>query len=227
MNSPGTPTDTMALATASDLPSADVGPEALSSAELRARIRAGEFDGNTSGLASGFVQCNLVILPERWGSDFLRFCQANPKPCPLLACSSASGDPGLAELGEQIDVRSDVPRYRVFRNGSCAEERNDVQDLWQDDFQAFALGCSFSFEEALIAAGLDVRNVSEGRNVPMYNTNIPCVSAGPFTGNMVVSMRPFRPVDAIRAIQICSRFPSVHGAPVHFGDPLSIGIEDI
>jgi len=199
----------------------------LSPQALRACIRRGEFRGNTSGFAAGHVQCNLVILPEAWATDFLRFCQANPRPCPLLATSPAPGDPSLPALGEDIDLRSDLPAYRQFRNGHLAGEQGDISDLWQDDFMAFALGCSFSFEEALVAAGLEVRNISEGVNVPMYRTNIACRSAGPFAGNMVVSMRPFVAADAIRAIQVCTRFPAVHGAPVHFGDPARIGISDL
>jgi uncharacterized protein YcsI (UPF0317 family) len=172
------------------------------------------------------VQCNLVILPSSHSADFLRFCTANPRPCPLIACSSAPGDTGLPRLGD-IDLRSDLPAYRVFRDGRLSEERHDILDLWNDDFEAFALGCSFSFEEALLAAGLEVRNVSEGVNVPMYRTSMRCEPAGPFVGNMVVSMRPFKAADAIRAIQICSRFPSVHGAPLHLGDPAQIGIRDL
>ncbi|WP_439106372.1 putative hydro-lyase [Congregibacter sp.] len=198
----------------------------LSPSALRESIRSGNFTGNTSGLAPGYVQCNIVILPSQWASDFLRFCQANPRPCPLIACSAAPGDAGLPKLGD-IDIRRDVPSYRVFHDGAFVEERADIVDLWSDDFMAFALGCSFSFEEALMGAGLDVRNLSENVNVPMYRTNIPCEKAGPFKGDMVVSMRPFLPADAIRAIQICSRFPSVHGAPVHIGDPAAIGIADI
>lgn len=197
-----------------------------SPAQLRERIRSGDLRGNTSGLAPGFVQCNLVILPEVQAADFLRFCQANPKPCPLLACSANPGDTGLPKLGA-LDLRSDLPAYRIFREGTFKEELSDITALWQDDLVAFALGCSFSFEEALISAGLDVRNVSEGVNVPMYRTNIPCESAGPFSGNMVVSMRPFPAADAIRAIQICTRFPSVHGAPIHLGDAQEIGIHDL
>lgn len=188
--------------------------------------RSGDLHGNTSGLAAGFVQCNLVVLPAAWAHDFLRFCQANPRPCPLLAMNPAPGDPGLPGLGE-IDLRSDLPAYRVFRGGRVDEERHDIGELWQDDFVAFALGCSFSFEEALIAAGLDVRNVTEGVNVPMYRSNLPCATAGPFAADMVVSMRPFDAAGAIRAIQICTRFPDVHGAPVHLGDPAQIGIVDL
>lgn len=195
-------------------------------AALRQRIRAGEHTGNTSGCAPGFVQCNIVILPEAWANDFLRFCQANPKPCPLIAVAAAPGDPALPPLGD-IDIRTDVPRYRLFRSGVFETELSDLSALWQPDLVTFALGCSFSFEEALIADGLDVRNVSEGVNVPMYRTDLPCTAAGPFAGNMVVSMRPMRAADAIRAVQICTRFPSVHGAPVHLGDPALIGITDI
>jgi uncharacterized protein YcsI (UPF0317 family) len=194
--------------------------------ELRAACRSGDFSGNTSGLAAGYVQCNVVILPAEWASDFLRFCQANPRPCPLIASAASPGDPSLPPLGD-IDIRTDVPSYRVFRDGRLESECTDIADLWRDDLVTFALGCSFSFEEALIADGLDVRNVTEGVNVPMYRTNIPCTPAGPFAGNMVVSMRPFRAADAIRAIQICTRFPSVHGAPVHLGDPGQIGISDL
>ncbi len=200
---------------------ADISPDAL-----RLKIRSGDFTENTSGFAPGFVQCNIVILPSRWAADFLRFCQANPRPCPLIACSASPGDTGLPKLGD-IDIRSDIPSYRVFRNGALEKECDNINDLWTEDLMTFALGCSFSFEEALLEAGLDVRNVSEKVNVPMYRSNIPCESAGPFSGDMVVSMRPFLPAHAIRAIQVCSRFPAVHGAPVHFGDPATIGIENL
>lgn len=198
----------------------------LSPAALRRAIRAGEFTGNTSGYCPGFVQCNLTILPADWAGDFLRFCHANPKPCPLVATSNSPGDTGLPLLGD-IDIRTDVPSYRVFRDGELCEEVHDISALWREDLVVFALGCSFSFEEALLADGLEVRNVSEGVNVPMYRTDIDCTPAGPFSGKMVVSMRPFRAAQAIRAVQICTRFPSVHGAPVHLGDPGLIGIDDL
>ena len=195
--------------------------------ELRRRIRSGEYTDNTSGLAPGYVQCNLMILPQDWAMDFLGFCQQNPKPCPLVAMSAQPGDTGIASLGEDLDIRTDVPGYRVFENGEQVAATRDVSDYWRDDLVVFAIGCSFSFEEALIADGLEIRNISEGVNVPMYDTNIACASSGRLSGNMVVSMRPFVAADAIRAIQICTRFPSVHGAPVHLGDPSQIGIEDI
>ena len=197
----------------------------LSPQALRQKIRAGEHNGNTSGFAAGFVQCNIVILPADWASDFLRFCQLNPKPCPLIA-TGEPGNPAIPLLGD-MDIRTDVPSYRVFGHGELTEEVPDITHLWRDDLVSFALGCSFSFEEALLADGLEVRNVSEGVNVPMYRTDIDCTSAGPFAGKMVVSMRPFKAAEAIRAIQICTRFPSVHGAPIHLGDPGLIGISDL
>ncbi len=195
-------------------------------ATLRQRIRRGAHTGHTSGFAPGHVQCNLMILPADWAGEFMGFCQKNPKPCPLLA-TSEPGSPHLPELGEDLDIRTDVPAYRVFENGVAVAEPTDLKDYWRDDLVVFALGCSFSFEEALLADGLDIRNISEGCNVPMYRTNIPCASSGRFKGDMVVSMRPFKAADAIRAVQICTRFPSVHGAPVHLGDPAQIGIADI
>lgn len=194
---------------------------------LRQKIRSGEFAQNTSGFSPGFVQGNLAILPAEWANEFLQFCQLNPKPCPVIGMSSTPGQFMLDMLGQDVDIRTDIPRYRIYRDGVMTEEVTDVRDLWQDDMVAFLLGCSFSFEEALLADGLEVRNITEGVNVPMYRTNIECQPAGRFSGTTVVSMRPMKPKDAIRAIQICSRFPSVHGAPLHFGDPAAIGIRDI
>jgi len=199
----------------------------LSAYELRQLIRNGEFTSNTSGFAQGCVQGNIVILPKDWAGDFLQFCQFNPKPCPLIGMSANAGDFLLPELGEDIDIRTDVPGYRVFEKGKLKQELTDIKSLWRDDLVTFVLGCSFSFEEALIADGLEIRNISENKNVPMYRTNIACKTAGRFSGEMVVSMRPMLPKDAIRAIQICSRFPSVHGAPIHFGQPELMGINDI
>jgi uncharacterized protein YcsI (UPF0317 family) len=199
----------------------------ISPLELRKQIRSGEFSGNTSGYSQGYVQGNLCILPADWANDFLQFCQLNPKPCPLIGLASKPGDFNIAKLGEDLDIRTDIPSYRIFKDGEFQQEVNDISDYWRDDLVSFVLGCSFSFEEALIADGLEIRNVSEGVNVPMYRTSIDCAEAGRFSGKMVVSMRPMLPADAIRAIQICTRFPAVHGAPVHFGDPNFIGIADI
>ncbi len=192
----------------------------------RWRIRSGDFSGPTAGLAAGNVQANLVILPKALAHDFLRFAQANPKPCPVLAVSEP-GDPGLPSLGEDLDIRTDMPKYRVWRDGELVAEPFDVRHVWRDDLVSFALGCSFSFEQALIEEGIELRHMTCGSNVPMYRTSIRCIPAGPFAGPLVVSMRPLAPADAIRAIQITSRFPSVHGAPVHIGLPEAIGIEDL
>jgi uncharacterized protein YcsI (UPF0317 family) len=192
----------------------------------RLRIRSGAFTGPTSGLAPGNVQANLVILPKALANDFLRFAQANPKPCPVLGVSEP-GDPSFPTLGRDLDIRTDLPRYRVWRQGELVEEPTNINHVWRDDLVSFAIGCSFSFEEALIEDGIEVRHIACGCNVPMYRTSIPCAPAGVFHGPLVVSMRPLRPADAIRAVQITSRFPSVHGAPVHVGMPEQIGITDI
>jgi uncharacterized protein YcsI (UPF0317 family) len=195
-------------------------------ARARAHIRAKDFSGPTAGLAAGNVQANLVILPKALAHDFLRFAQANPKPCPVLAVSEP-GDPRLPGLGADLDIRTDLPKYRVWRRGELVEEPLDVCHVWRDDLVSFALGCSFSFEQALVEEGIELRHMTCGSNVSMYRTNIRCSPAGPFAGPLVVSMRPLRPADAIRAIQITSRFPSVHGAPVHIGLPAAIGIQDL
>jgi uncharacterized protein YcsI (UPF0317 family) len=195
-------------------------------ARERRQIRQGEFSGATAGLAAGNVQANLVVLPKSLAHDFLRFAQANPKPCPVLAVSEP-GDPRLPTLGADLDLRTDLPKYRVWRYGELVEEPGDVGHVWRDDLVAFALGCSFSFEDALVEDGIELRHMTCGSNVPMYRTNIRCVPAGPFSGPLVVSMRPLKPADAIRAVQITSRFPAVHGAPVHLGLPEAIGIADL
>jgi len=194
--------------------------------ELRHRIRRGEFSGNTSGYCPGFVQGNVVILPSDWATDFLQFCEFNPKPCPLIGVAEI-GDPTLPLLGTDLDIRTDLSSYRIFQDGLMVDEVSDISGQWRNDLVTFVLGCSFSFEEALLAEGLEVRNLTEGVNVPMYRTNIDCRPAGRFNGKMVVSMRPFLEADALRATQICTHFPSVHGAPVHKGDPSLIGIGDI
>jgi uncharacterized protein YcsI (UPF0317 family) len=201
-------------------------PGHRASYQARLDARSGVLTGPTANLAPGHVQANLAILPESLAHDFLRFCQRNPKPCPLVAVSEA-GNPSLPELGQDIDIRTDVPRYRVWRHGELVAEPTDILDLWTDKMVAFLIGCSFSFEEAMLADGLPVRHIEQGRNVPMYRTNLPTQQAGPFSGPLVVSMRPLKASDAIRAVQVTSRFPSVHGAPVHLGNPAEIGIASI
>ncbi|HEX2652936.1 MAG TPA: putative hydro-lyase [Xanthobacteraceae bacterium] len=193
---------------------------------VRLACRNDGFSGPTAGLAHGHVQGNLAILPKAAAEEFLRFCQRNPKPCPVIGMSEV-GDPKIPSLGADLDIRTDVPRYRVWQNGMLADEPTDILKWWRDDLVSFVIGCSFSFEEALIEAGLPMRHISCGANVSMYRTNIPCESAGRFQGPLVVSMRPLKPADAIRAIQITSRFPAVHGAPVHIGKPEAIGIADL
>lgn len=195
---------------------------------MRARlaIRNGDHRGPTAGLAPGYVQANLAIVPAEVAGAFERFCRANPVPCPLLAVSRP-GDPSLPALGADIDLRTDFPRYRIYRHGAVAEEVTDLTPVWRDDLVGFAIGCSFSFEEALLAEGLPVRHIERGCNVPMYVSNRDCVAVPPFAGRMVVSMRPMTPAQAERAAMVTGRFAAVHGAPVHIGDPAALGIRDI
>lgn len=194
--------------------------------QLRERIRAGEFAAPTAGEAPGYIQTNLVAVPKAYAFDFLLFCQRNPKPCPLLEVVDA-GEVAPRRLAPDADLRTDVPRYRVWIKGELAEEPTDVSAVWRDDLVSFLLGCSFSFEKPLRDAGLDVRHITCGRNVSMYRTTIPCREAGVFAGPMVVSMRPFLPRDALRATLITGAFPQVHGAPIHQGNPAAIGIGDL
>jgi len=193
---------------------------------VRQACRSGKWTGQTAGLARGFTQANLVMLPQAQAMDFLLFCQRNPKPCPLLAVT----EPGKVcpgKLAPDADLRTDLPQYRVWRNGELVDEPTEITRYWQDDFVSFLIGCSFTFEDALLRAGVPVRHIELGRNVPMYLTNLECVPAGVFHGPLVVSMRPMKPAEAVRAVQITSRFPSVHGAPVHLGLPEQIGIHDL
>jgi uncharacterized protein YcsI (UPF0317 family) len=198
----------------------------LASTQARLQIRNRAWVGHTSGLADSHVQANLVILPKSLASDFLLFCQRNPKPCPLLAVSEP-GDFRLTNLGADLDVRTDLPRYRVWRKGQLVDEPASIQSIWRDDLVTFAIGCSFSFEQALMDSGITLRHIVQGKNVAMFRTNIQTQPAGAFHGPLVVTMRPMRAADAIRAVQITSRFPNVHGAPVHIGDPSLIGIHDL
>jgi uncharacterized protein YcsI (UPF0317 family) len=197
-----------------------------SAVQARHAIREGRWTQHTSGLADGYVQGNLVVLRKAHADDFLRYCQRNPKPCPVLAVSEP-GRPDLPALGADLDIRTDLPRYRVWRNGELVDSPTDIRDLWQGDLVTFVIGCSFSFEQALLDAGLPLRHVEQGKNVAMFRTTVATEPAGPFEGPMVVTMRPFSPQDAIRAVQVTSRFPDVHGAPVHIGDPAQIGIADL
>ncbi|WP_183470136.1 putative hydro-lyase [Mycolicibacterium iranicum] len=194
--------------------------------EARARIRTGAHTGPTSGLAPGFAQANLVVLPRAHAWDFLRFCVRNPVPCPVLEVTE-TGSPHPAALAAEADIRTDIPRYRVLRDGVCVDEPTDISRYWSADMVAFLLGCSFTFEWALAAAGIPLAHQEQGVNVPMYVTDRACVPAGPFTGPMVVSMRPLKRSDLGRAVDVTSRFPAMHGPPVHIGDPAVLGIGDL
>ena len=192
----------------------------------RAAIRAGDVTGNTAGLAHGYVQGNVAIVPSDAADDFARYCAANSRACPVLAIGRP-GDPALPGLGEDIDIRTDLPRYFIYRDGELAEETQDITRLWRQDFVTFVIGCSFTFEHALRDAGVPLRHVEQKRNVAMYRTSRPTEPIGPFGGALVVSMRPFSPADADRATAISARFPTMHGAPIHRGDPAALGIADL
>lgn len=200
-------------------------PERITPAEVRRLIRDGHLVGPTAGFSDGYMQGNLAILPASHAGHFMRYCLRNPGSCPVLAVGEP-GDPTLPSLGD-IDIRTDIARYRIFRDGIADAEVGDLNDVWRDDLVTFVLGCSFSFESALTRAGIPVAHIAAQRNVPMYVTTIQTQAAGPFGGPLVVSMRAFSPADAIRAIVLSQRYPLAHGAPVHIGDPAQIGIVDI
>ncbi len=198
----------------------------MSPAEVRSLIREGKITGQTSGMCDGYAQGNLLILPKAQAYDFLLFTQRNPKSCPILEVGDV-GSRLVKRMAKNGDIATDIPRYRLWKNGVLEGEYTDISSLWQDDFVYFLIGCSFSFEGELLEADVPVRHIQEGKNVPMYMTNIPCDEAGIFHGNTVVSMRPLPAKDAIRAISITASMPRVHGAPIHIGDPAAIGIKDI
>ncbi len=200
--------------------------KSLAPAAVRQEIRQGNYQGQTAGLGFGHLQGNVAIVPSSYALDFFRFCQRNPKPCPLIGVTDA-GSAKLPGLGPDVDIRTDVPAYNIYRDGQLADRVTDIEDIWSDDLVAFVLGCSFSFEEALISDGITLRHINEDKTVPMYRTNVETISAGPFTGPLVVSMRPMSHSNAIRAVKITERFPHAHGSPVHMGDPSKIGILDI
>ncbi len=194
-----------------------------SAQSVRGAIRANLYDGHTAGLGGPRLQANLAILPEQYALDFLRFCQRNPKPCPLVGVSD-TGNPIMETLGNDIDIRTDVPAYYVYEHGTLTHTQTDLTDIWRDDFVSFALGCSFTFEHALLDAGFSLWHIENNTTVPMFETSIPTIPAGPFSGPMVVSMRAI-PNDRIHeVIEISKMFPLAHGAPVHIGDPAAIGI---
>ena len=194
--------------------------------ELRRMIRRGELLRPTSGMAPGYVQANLVILPKEQSFDFLLFCQRNPKPCPLIEVI----DPGITHpryTASGADLRSDISKYRCYVYGELEFESEDLLDYWRDDLVSFLIGCSFTFESALMRSGIPLRHIEQNANVSMFTTNIQTVPAGIFSGPMVVSMRPIQRAKVVKAVQVTSRFPGMHGAPVHVGDPSEIGIQDV
>lgn len=193
--------------------------------EVRQRIREGAVVQPTAGMCAGYAQANLVILPKKYAEDFKEFARMNPKPCPIL--EMIEGSPAVHEMGEGANLVTDIPKYFIYKNGVKVDEVTDASAYWEDDFAGFLIGCSFSFEEALLKAGIDVRHISQGCNVPMYKSNIPCASAGVFEGPIVVSMRPMTPKQAELAREITEKFPNVHGGPIQIGSPENIGIKDI
>ncbi|MDR2090928.1 MAG: putative hydro-lyase [Clostridiales bacterium] len=194
--------------------------------DIRALIRAGKIDFNTSGMCAGYAQANLVILPKSSAYDFLLFAQRNPKSCPVLEVGDA-GSKGLKIIADGVDIARDLPRYRIYEKGVMTGEYTDVSRFWRDDLVSFLIGCSFSFESALLDAGVPVRHIEEGKNVPMYMTDIDCVPAGVFSGKMVVSMRPIPHNQVVKAVTVTASMPRVHGSPIHIGNPSAIGIKDI
>ena len=194
--------------------------------EARAVIREGRWTAPTSGISLGYAQANMIILPRDWAYDFLLYAARNTKPCPILDVTEA-GDPEPRLIALGAAVRPDLPKYRIWENGELTGEPADIKSFWRDDLVSFMIGCSFSFESALLQAGIPIRHIEENVNVPMYLTNIPCEPAGRFSGDMVVSMRPIPRAQTVKAVTRTAMFPSVHGAPVHIGEPSAIGIKDI
>lgn len=194
--------------------------------EIREEIRQGKWTAPTAGLAPGYAQANLVILPKADAYDFLLFCQRNPRPCPLIEVTDP-GSPEPAGVAPGADLRTDLPKYRVYRDGKLVDEPTEITAYWRDDLVSFLLGCSFTFERALLDAGVPLRHIEEGKNVAMWRTNLACRPAGRFHGPMVVSMRPIPAPLVPRAVTVTARYPWAHGAPVHIGDPAAIGIQDL
>lgn len=194
--------------------------------EFRKKVRNNEFQKPTAGMCPGYAQTNLIVLPWEDAYDFLLFAQRNPKPIPILEVTEV-GSRELQTLGNDIDVATDFPKYRIYRNGKMVDEYLSVVDFWREDLVSFLIGCSFSFEDLLVDAGIEIRHITEKANVPMFNTNIPLKQAGKFSGNMVVSMRPIKSSQIATAVNVTNRLPGVHGAPIQIGNPAEIGIYDL
>lgn len=198
----------------------------MTPSEARMKIRNGEITTQTSGMCNGYAQANLCILPKKYAYDFLLFASRNPTSCPILEVLD-EGSRYTRYMADHADIATDIPKYRIYQNGVLTEEVTDISAYWQDDFVSFLIGCSFSFEGELLDAEVPIRHIEQGRNVPMFLTNIPCEPAGIFHGNMVVSMRLIPYGQVVRAVTATAAMPKVHGAPVHIGDPALIGIADI
>ncbi|MCA9039591.1 MAG: putative hydro-lyase [Planctomycetaceae bacterium] len=194
--------------------------------DVRDACRRGDLTSHTAGLAPGYVQANLVILPKEYAADFEQFCHQNSKACPLLDISEP-GNPSPPTLATDADLRYDLPCYRIWKDGVVVDEPTNLEKYWRDDLVSFLIGCSFTFENALKREGVPLRHVEENKNVAMYRTNIECHPVGPFDGHMVVSMRPLTLAEVSKATEITSRFPEMHGGPVHHGEPERIGITDL
>ena len=198
----------------------------LSSQEIRKRIRLEHYSNHTSGLAANKLQANIVILPNEYANDFFNFCKLNPKACPLVSQTKLN-TPYFESLGNDIDIRYDVPLYNIYKNGDLVTSVQNIKEHWDDNFIAFAIGCSFSFENALLNAGLEIDHIKNNKVVPMYRTNIKNKKSGPFNSEMVVSMRIFNQKDINKVRQVSGNFSFAHGDPIHIGNPIEIGIENI
>jgi uncharacterized protein YcsI (UPF0317 family) len=198
----------------------------MTPSEARLAIREGQWNGPTAGICPGRAQANLIILPKDWAFDFLLFAQRNPKPCPILDVTEP-GNPEPAGIAPGADIRIDLPKYRIWKDGILQEEPSDITLWWRDDLVGFLTGCSFTFEKALMGSGIPIRHIELQRNVPMYITNKPCKTAGRLAGPLVVTMRPILAEQLSNAVTKTALYPAVHGSPVHIGDPAAIGIKDL
>ena len=195
--------------------------------DVRAAARSGQWRRATHGLARGYVQANMAIVPKRYAFDFMLFCQRNPKPCPVIDVTDP-GDPEARFAAPGSDVRVDLPGYRVFRDGELVAEVSEITGYWRSDSVAFLLGCSNSMDDVLLEARIPQRHLeSEDGRISVYTSDIMCAPAGIFRGPVVVTMRPIPQDRLVDAISITARYPMAHGAPVHVGDPRAIGIDDL
>ncbi len=200
-------------------------PKAMHPEDFRKEVGEGRWTGPTAGISAGYAQANLVILPKKEALDFMIFAQRNPKACPIIDVLEA----GVIEapIAKGSDIRRDLPKYRIHQKGKGYREVPSIESVWQKDFVSFLLGCSFTFESELIKQGIPMKHIDSGKNVSMYQTNIPCKAAGSLWGEMVVSMRPIKSHQISRAVEISARYPQVHGSPIHIGNPKAIGIDDL